>query len=151
MFENNVSVRKSKNENQSIAKLFLWIFLFFSILFVFYQYFANYRAGLGITYYGISLSILFFVTMMLEKLKPIYVPKPLVVLGNMSFSVFLSHSVIHSVLSIVIIPFFPFSLYGFKQFVFEVIVILIVCYFIYSFIEVKFTSFLKNKILNRIS
>lgn len=55
------------------------------------QYFSGFDSGFGITHLGASLAFLVLFVMLYNKSWPIYVPRFLVWLGNISFSLYLIH------------------------------------------------------------
>jgi len=77
---------------------FSWMLVFASVSWVVIQYVSDYRVNHGVMGWGISLIPMFAILVIASKTVDISLPKPLIYLGNISFSLYLWHPLSQEVL-----------------------------------------------------
>jgi peptidoglycan/LPS O-acetylase OafA/YrhL len=90
VYRSNVEIR-----NRATLKLLLFV----AVALVLWQYMARFKIGHGVTQCGLTLVPLMLVAVLASKRMPLVVPRPLIFLGDISFSLYLWHPLVQEKLT----------------------------------------------------
>lgn len=141
-------IAKLINKLPKLNQEFLFFLCLISGFIVFWQFFSGFKTGYGITQSGAGFSLMIFAFAWYEKYYNPIINKQLVYIGNISFSIYIWHFIIHSFFENLFIQIGMRNyLYNFLYGISMVVITIIFSRYSHMIIEEKLSNFIKELLL----